>query len=68
MRSKHLQDIDESYIEHFQFSLFTGLKLIAMGCVLIIHGLIPDVFISTASTQARAILGKLAQRKKFNEL
>lgn len=65
MKSKHLQDVGESYFEHFFFSTVTSIKLLSMGVVLFIHGLIPDIFVKTASNKAVKLIEKLAKRQQF---
>lgn len=62
--SKHLKEINETYFEHMRFAQRSGLRLVISGIALIIHGLLPDIFITKASDTMKSITEEIAQRKE----
>lgn len=46
---EHLEKSKETYVPHFVWAFFSGLKLIWAGVASIIHGFIPGLFPGTAA-------------------
>lgn len=42
--SEHLNEVDESYLEHASFAFKGGLRLIMLGLVSFAHGIFPGVW------------------------
>jgi hypothetical protein len=41
---QHLDQVEESYFDHFKFSVLAGLQLVALGILSMIHGIFPFLF------------------------
>lgn len=54
---EHLKENKMSYIEHFLFAFFHGLKCIKAGCFLILHSVIP-AFYPKAGSKLVTILSR----------
>lgn len=61
--SSHLKQINEKYFEHMLYAQKYGLKLILAGIACMIHGLIPDIFVTTASQTMESIKSEIHSRK-----
>lgn len=61
--SKHLHDANESYFEHLGFTIKVGCKLIAIGIVAMLHGLMPFIFTHTASGMLCKLMDEMKARK-----
>lgn len=62
--SNHLKEMNEGYFEHMFYALRYGLKMILGGIALIIHSIIPDIFVTTGSRTMRSIIMEVDQRKE----
>lgn len=50
---RHLHEINESYWQHFIPAATSGLKVMLAGFILIIHALLPFLFLTTGSTMIK---------------
>ena len=57
---KHLRDINKTYFEHFRGAIYYASVLLFLAMTLIVHAIIPCVFVTTASDN----LEKLFKRMK----
>lgn len=51
----HLKESGESYWQHLLFTLSMGGRILLMGTVIVIHGLLPFTFTRTTSRQVRRV-------------
>ena len=42
--TKHLDETNETYTQHFLFTLNYGARLIFIGVILVLHGIFPFIF------------------------
>ena len=47
----HLNEINETYIQHMGVAFKIGITMLLTGIICLIHGLIPGLFKKTASSQ-----------------
>ena len=59
---KHLDDVNETYWEHFKFAFRTGLVLIIAGVLVIIHAIYPNACKSIGSDVVRHLHKILEER------
>ncbi len=59
----HLDEADESYLQHLWFTITMAARFFWVGIVLIIHGLIPFVFTRTASNETARINAIMQSRR-----
>jgi hypothetical protein len=59
----HLHETGESYFEHLAFTLRISAGLTLTALVIVIHGLMPFIFIHTGSRLMDGIHRKLAARR-----
>ena len=65
MYFKHLDDVKQTYTEHFLDSFhyfFTSLKA---SLYFLIHGMYPDIFITSGSTQIRLLYKEIEEKYKI---
>lgn len=62
--SRHLKEVDETYFEHMLYATKYGVKMIFAGLACIIHGLLPEVFCTTASRTMESIKNEINERKQ----
>jgi len=62
--TEHPRQADESYCQHFAYAAGTGIKLIGLGLVSVVHGLCPFLFTSTVSSYVPMISRDLEGRSK----
>ena len=58
----HPASVGESYADHARFAGSTGLRLVGAGLACVVHGLLPFLFVRTASNCVRAICDEFARR------
>ena len=61
--TRHLEDAGEGYFEHLLFTLRIGFLLFVAAIVVIIHGLLPFIFVSTGSTMIGHVNALLSERR-----
>lgn len=61
--TKHLQDADETYLEHLVFTIKAGCTLIAAGIIVMIHGLFPFILTHTGSNLLCRLTEEMKARK-----
>lgn len=59
----HPREAGENYFEHLLFTLKMALRVIACGGVLVIHGLLPFLFVKKASDMMQGCQKTLCDRK-----
>lgn len=59
---KHLEDVNESYVEHLTFTLKISSLILATAVILLIHGMFPWVFTRTGSRMIARINRILRER------
>ncbi len=60
---RHLREADEGYFEHLAFTLRAASILCVAGVAVLVHGLVPCVFVHTGSTLIDRLNAALAARK-----
>ncbi|MCJ8275785.1 MAG: hypothetical protein HRT44_12165 [Bdellovibrionales bacterium] len=58
----HLKDVNESYLEHGQFAITQGLKIVVIGLASIIHGIAPGLLKFYASSRIEA-MGEMIKKR-----
>ncbi len=61
---KHLKEINETYFEHMRFAHRSGFRMMLAGMACIIHGLLPNIFVTTASDTLKSVTEEIARRKE----
>ena len=51
----HLNSVNENYFEHMGIALSVGFKMLLGGFVALIHGIIPGVFQTDASSKIKEL-------------
>jgi hypothetical protein len=59
---KHLDDVNETYWQHFKFASMTGLVLIIAGVLVIVHAIYPNICKSVGSDVIRHLHKILEER------
>ena len=59
---KHPQDAGETYLSHLWFTARMALWFVLIGLAIILHGIFPFLFTSTASSEIRKINAILKRR------
>jgi hypothetical protein len=62
----HLKDIGENYFIHAVIALSYSITLLALAVVVLIHGIIPFVFVNTASNGVSALEERMEKRRLDN--
>lgn len=55
MFTQHPERAGESYPQHAKFAICCGMKLIILGVLAIVHGLLPFLFETTVSTETKKL-------------
>jgi hypothetical protein len=67
--NRHLIEIGENYFAHFSFAAKSSIKLMIASFILIIHAILPFIFIKTGSNYVKKIHNQMQDRaKKLNLL
>jgi hypothetical protein len=61
---KHLKEINETYFEHMRFAHRCGFRMVLAGMACIFHGLLPNIFVTTASNTLKSLTEEIARRKE----
>ena len=59
---KHLDDVNETYWQHFRFAFRIGLIFILTGLAIIVHAIYPNAFKSIGSDVVKYLHKKLENR------
>lgn len=59
----HPESVGESYGQHLRIALWSGLQLVWAGLALIIHSIVPCVFVNTASDTVQKINREMTERR-----
>lgn len=62
----HLKDIGENYFIHAVIALSYSITLLALAVAILIHGIIPFVFVNTASNGVSALEKRMEKRRLDN--
>jgi len=62
----HLKDIGENYFIHAVIALSYSITLLALAVAILIHGIIPFVFVNTASNGVSALEERMEKRRLDN--
>ena len=52
---KHLNSVNESYLEHMGIANNVGLKMLSGGLMALIHGIVPGIFQTDASNKIKEL-------------
>ncbi len=58
----HPKSIGETYTQHAAFAIPFATRLIYSGCALLVHAVLPFLFIHTASHQVTALYAQMRNR------
>lgn len=58
----HLKEQEETYLQHFLVAFLTGLKIMGLGSLCVVHAFLPFCFEKTASTQLQQMLSRLERK------
>ena len=64
IRNSHLKEVNEKYVEHMLCAQKYGLRMMLAGAACFIHGIFPNLFVTTASTTMHSLLNEINQRKQ----
>ena len=59
---EHPAKVKENYFQHMMFAMKTGMLLMGLGVICIIHGIFPHLFETTMSENLAKIAMKLQER------
>lgn len=58
----HPRSVGETYYGHLKFALKSGMSMLIAGTAVIIHGIFPFVFITTASNRLLKLMTNYVER------
>jgi len=61
---EHPRNIEESYLEHAGHAGFIGTRLLLAGFACLIHGVLPGLFVRTASNTLDNVIALMAKRSR----
>ncbi len=64
---KHLETVDESYLQHFIAAISIAGVLIVAAIVIAIHSIFPPLFEYTGSRMLQQVLDKIKSRQQKND-
>jgi hypothetical protein len=59
----HLKDVNETYFEHMRFAQRCGFRMILAGLACVLHSIMPNIFVKTASDTMKALGQEITERK-----
>ena len=65
--TKHLNDVDETYHQHFCHAAWYFVMLLTAAVCALVHAILPFLFETTASRIIYALHAKMEARHLFNE-
>jgi len=60
--ARHLRESRETYWQHLAFTVWMGVNLIALGFLLLVHGLLPFLLTRTVSERLYYIVDDFEER------
>ena len=60
---KHLKEIEMTYLGHLKLAIINSFKLLFSSVILLIHGLIPSLFVKTTSAIIENVKRSFPQKK-----
>jgi len=64
---EHPQEVGETYFSHQKFAMRTGIVLLALGAISIVHSILPFIFKDTASTHIHKLSDKMSSKDRFRD-
>jgi uncharacterized ferritin-like protein (DUF455 family) len=64
--NKHLDEVGESYGEHFAHAGGYGVTMVLAGLACLVHAVAPFLFERTGSDAIRTLHGRMARRGRMN--
>ncbi len=64
MRFQHLEDINQTYFQHFQDAFYYSINSLKASIYFFIHGIYPDIFTSAGSDTIFNINGQIIEKYK----
>ncbi len=64
--SSHLKEINETYFEHLRFAMWMGVRMVFAGVACILHSIMPEILITTASDTIKTLNQEMHERKNKN--
>ena len=52
---KHLNSVNESYLEHMSIATNVGFKMLSGGLMALLHGIVPGIFQTDASDKIKEL-------------
>lgn len=62
--NSHLKEINETYLEHMHFAQKCGWRMVMAGFACVIHSIIPNLFVNTASSALTVLNENMIERRK----
>jgi hypothetical protein len=66
--NSHLREINETYLEHMYFAQKCGWRMVFAGLACVVHSIVPNFFVNTASNALRALSQEIMDRKNKSQL
>lgn len=60
----HLNDVGETYVQHWRFAAQFGLVMILVGLCVIVHAFVPSLFTHTGSRAVKAMAKVLEEEDR----
>ena len=64
--TEHPQSVGESYAEHLVTASGFGLRMVLTGLALIVHALLPFLFVKTGSAQITVLHDRMVANRRHN--
>jgi hypothetical protein len=64
MKFIHLEDVKQTYFEHFKDALYYSFASLRASIYFLIHGIYPDIFITSGSSTIFNINGQIINKYK----
>lgn len=66
--NEHPQSVGESYAEHLATASSFGLRMVLTGLALMVHALLPFLFVKTGSAQITVLHDRMIANRRHNPL
>jgi hypothetical protein len=66
--NRHLIETGENYFVHFSFAAKSSIKLMMVSLILMIHAILPFIFLTTGSSYVKKINNQMQARAKAKSL
>ncbi|NNC72487.1 MAG: hypothetical protein HKN78_06370 [Sphingomonadaceae bacterium] len=61
--TQHLNDVGESYAQHFVAASGFGMRMTATGIACVLHAIFPFLFVQTGSEMVRRLHGEMVTKR-----